>query len=201
MPGCSSACRRRKLAKREYVKSGDRFIEQGKLAEAIVQYRNALQQDAQFGDARYKLAEAYEKIGDARNAYREHIRAADAFPDNVEVQVKAGFYLLLAGQFEEARARAMKALKKDPHNADAQVLLGNSLAGLKDFSAALKELEAAVRLDPKSASAYTSLGTVQLRRARTRTPKARFGRPSPPTRSCRARGWRWRISVGRRPSR
>lgn len=150
------------IAKREYVKSGDRYVERHKYREAVVQYRNALQRDARFGEARYKLAETYEKLGDLPNSYREHIRAADALPDDVQAQVKAGAYLLAAGQFEDARTRAQKALKKDAKNADAQVLLGNSLAGLKDFAAAIRELEEAVRLDPKSASAYASLGTAQV---------------------------------------
>ena len=44
------------VAKQEYLKSADRYVEQGKYSEAIVQYRNALQQDPKFGEARYKLA-------------------------------------------------------------------------------------------------------------------------------------------------
>ena len=46
-------------AKQEYLASGDRYIQQKKYSEAIVQYRNALQQDPRFGDARLKLARAY----------------------------------------------------------------------------------------------------------------------------------------------
>ena len=63
----TSCSRDPEAAKREYVKSGDRFAEQQQFQEAIVQYRNALQQDAQFGEARSKLAQTYEKLGDLRN--------------------------------------------------------------------------------------------------------------------------------------
>ncbi len=171
----SSACTTNpEVAKREYVKSGDRFVEQQKYREAIVQYRNALQKDPQFGEARLKLAETYEKIGDATNAFRENIRAADALPDDAKVQVKAGFYLLAAGQFEDARSRALKALKKDPKNVEAQVLLGDSLAGLNDFEAALRQLEEAIRIDPKSADAYQSVGIVQTARGSKEDAEAAF---------------------------
>lgn len=159
IPACSSDP---EYAKQEYLKSGDRYFDQKKYSEAIVQYRNALQQDAKFGPARYKLAQSYELLGDHPNAYREYIRAADASPDRADVQVKAGDYLLAAGQFEDARGRAEKALKKDPKNVAAQILLGNALVGLRDLDAALKELEEAVKLDPRSASAFASLGRVQL---------------------------------------
>src|SRR5262245_37906553 len=74
------------VAKQEYVKSGDRYVEEKKYFEAIVQYRNALQQDPKFGEARYKLAQTYETVGDAGNAFREYVRAADLLPNDVELQ-------------------------------------------------------------------------------------------------------------------
>ena len=58
------------MAKREYLASGDQLISQKKTREAIVQYRNAIAQDPRFGEARYKLAEAYVQNGDARRAAR-----------------------------------------------------------------------------------------------------------------------------------
>jgi len=148
------------VAKQEYLKSGDRFMEQQKYAEAIVQYRNALQQDARFGQARYKLAEAYIKHGDATNAFREYVRAADLLPDSVDAQVKAATMLLLARQFEDARTRAQKALAKDPKNVEAQIILGNALAGLNQFDAAIAQLEEANKLQP-TVGAYASIGAIQ----------------------------------------
>ena len=51
-----SCSRDPEIAKREYLASGDQFREaEQKIREAIVQYRNALAQDPQFGEARYKL--------------------------------------------------------------------------------------------------------------------------------------------------
>ena len=88
--GLASCSKDPEVAKQEYVKSGDRFVEQKKYAEAVVQYRNALQQDAQFGEARFKLAETYEQQGDLRNSYREHIRAADALPNDAEGTAEGG---------------------------------------------------------------------------------------------------------------
>jgi tetratricopeptide (TPR) repeat protein len=161
-------------AKREYLRSGNRYFDQQKYNEAIVQYRNALQQDARFGEARLKLAEAHERTGDARAAMREYVRAADALPGSVQAQVKAGAYLLAAGQFEDARAAAERALATDPASVDAQIVLGNALAGLRDFEGAVKEFEEALKLDPKSASALGSLGAVHLARGARPDAEASF---------------------------
>lgn len=162
------------VAKVEYLKSGNRFFDQKQYQEAIVQYRNALQQDPRFGEARFKLAQSYEIVGDGPRAFAEYIRAADAMPDNLAAQLKAGDYLLLAGQFEEARKRAERAIKIDHRSASALVLLGNSLSGLKEFESALKQLEEAAGLDPSSASAYASLGALQLARGKRADAEAAF---------------------------
>src|SRR5688500_8084544 len=97
------------VAKREYLTSGDQYVQQKKYAEAVVEYRNAIQQDPRFGQARYKLAETYMQLNQPAEAFREYIRAADLMPDNVEVQVKAARMLMSAGQFLDSQTRAEKA--------------------------------------------------------------------------------------------
>ncbi|MEQ1908852.1 MAG: tetratricopeptide repeat protein, partial [Vicinamibacterales bacterium] len=39
-------------SKEEYLASGDAFVQAGKNAEAVVEYRNAIALDNQYGDAR-----------------------------------------------------------------------------------------------------------------------------------------------------
>jgi tetratricopeptide (TPR) repeat protein len=162
------------FAKREYVKSGDRFVEQKKYSEATVQYRNALQQDPLFGEARFKLAQAYEQLGDRPNAVREYIRAADALPNDVRAQVMAGGVLLLVQRFEEARGRAEKALKLDPKSVEAQVVLGSALAGLRDFDSALSEFEEAVKLSPNEWALQQGIGSMQAALGRNADAEAAF---------------------------
>jgi tetratricopeptide (TPR) repeat protein len=160
--GLSACSTDPEVAKRRYFENGNKYFAQEKYKEAIVEYRNAVQQDPKFGEARLKLADAYVKEGDARNAYREYIRAADLLPQNLEAQTKAATFLLLARQFEDAKSRAEKALAVDPRHIEAQVLRANALAGLKDLDGAVKDIEEAIRLDPKQATTYSNLGALQL---------------------------------------
>lgn len=170
-PGCSTDP---EYAKREYVKSGDRFVEEKKYAEAILQYRNALQQDSRFGEARLKLAQVYETQGDSQNATREYVRAADALPNDPAVQVKAGAFLSLSQRFEDARARAEAALRLDKKNVDAHVVLGNALAGLRDIDGALEQLEEAAALDPHAGTLRSSIGVMEGARGRHEDAEAAF---------------------------
>src|SRR4051812_23401998 len=65
------------VSKREYLRSGDAYVAEKKFNEAIIEYRNAVQQDPTFGEARLKLAESYQEVGNVAGAYAEYIRAAD----------------------------------------------------------------------------------------------------------------------------
>src|SRR5258705_13011143 len=90
----------------EHVKRADDFVAQKKLAEAIIEYRSALEQDAKLGDARLKLADLYARQGDVQNAYKEYVRAADTLPDNPDAQLKAGAMLLMSNPLSEAKTEA-----------------------------------------------------------------------------------------------
>src|SRR5512147_2257908 len=102
------------VAKREYVKSGDSYAARNALADASLQYRNAIALDPNFGEARFKLAETYAKLGDIAGASREYVRAADLLPADGQAQLRAGQVLLRFRKFEDAKARADRALALAP---------------------------------------------------------------------------------------
>src|SRR5687767_11831252 len=85
-------------ALRRHLASGDGFLKAGKISEAIIEYRAAVQLDEQSGEARFKLGEAYAAYAQPERAFREYVRAADLLPDDATAQLKAGTYLLIAGQ-------------------------------------------------------------------------------------------------------
>ena len=78
--------------------------------EAIIEYRSALEVDQKRGDIWTKLGDAYVEKRDGGNAYRAYIRAADVLPDDAAAQIRAGNFLLMAGQFEDAKTRANNVL-------------------------------------------------------------------------------------------
>ncbi|HVQ13033.1 MAG TPA: tetratricopeptide repeat protein, partial [Vicinamibacterales bacterium] len=150
------------VVKMRAFEAGNAYVKDGKDREAILEYRRAVRADGTFGEARLNLAGAYERTGDLQNAFREYVRAADLLPDRSDVQIKAGQFLLVAGRFEDARARAEKVLEREPKNLDAQVLVGYSLAGMKNIDGAISRLEQALIDAPKAGAAFSNLGTLQL---------------------------------------
>lgn len=161
-------------AKLRYYENGNRFFAEKRYADAIVEYRNAVKQDASFGEARYRLGEAYAHENRLREAFGEYVRAADVLPNNVDVQLKAGALLLIAGQFEDARTRADRALALDVGNVQAQILRANAIAGLKDLDGAVREIEEAIQLDPQQSTTYSNLGALELARGQNIQAEAAF---------------------------
>jgi tetratricopeptide (TPR) repeat protein len=162
----TTACSDPKDAAREHVARGDRYLEQEKPAEAILQYRSAVSKDPESGEARQKLGVAQAKAGNTKAALAQLVRAADLMPSNVEAQVQAASILFRTGQFEDAEARADRALAIDPKNIAAHILKAQALAGLKDLDGAVSQLEEALALDPGSDASYTNLGAVEAMRGR-----------------------------------
>src|SRR5688572_7497690 len=148
-------------AKREYMERADRYMAEKNVDAAIIEYRNAIQQDPEFGEAYRKLSAAYLNRGEGPEALRIALTAADLLPHSAETQVEAGELLLLAGRFADARIRAQQALRDNTNFTRARVLLGNSIAGLKDIDAAIKEFEEAIRLDPHQSGVYTGLAALK----------------------------------------
>ena len=171
----AGACSRDPQAAMErHVAAGDRYQEEGKLAEAIIEYRNAVQQQPNAGPARRKLADAYLKANDPAKALPELVRAADLLPDDADLQIKAGSLLLLAGRFDDARGRADKVLARDPKHVPAHVLLANALAGLKDIDAAVAQVEEAITLSPERGATYSQLGVLELSRGKAEAAERAF---------------------------
>lgn len=162
--------------KQQYMADGDKYFAQKDYPEAIIQYRNAVAQDGAFGEGRMKLAAAYEATGDVRNALREYVRAADLLPDNVDAQAHAAKMLLAAGQYPEAKTRALAALAKDPKNINGLITLGNALAGLKDIDGAITQLNAAIDSQPSIAFSYANLGLLEMQKGDTTAAENTFKR-------------------------
>jgi Tfp pilus assembly protein PilF len=164
------------VAKKKFLADGNRYFAEGHYSEASLEYRKAIQQDPLFAEAHSKLAETYDKLGDAIAATREYVKAADLRPDDATLQTRAGTFLLMAGAFDDARGRALKALKQNPQFMDAHILLAQSTAHMKDLDAAVRHIEDAIRMEPTDARAVVNLATMEQAKGDIRNAEAQFKR-------------------------
>ena len=157
----SSACTSGEATPERHLARADALVKKGQHADAILEYRSALQIDPRLGEARLKLADAYLQTGNRPAAGEEIIRAADLLPSRLDVQLRAGSVLLTVKEFISARKYADAALALDPKNVDALVIRAMSLAGLRDVGAAMQDLEAAIVAAPADARPHIALGSIR----------------------------------------
>jgi len=166
----------KETAKRDLLASGNKYFEAHKYAEAVVEYKRALQIDNLLAEAHDKLAKSYDYLGDAKNAAHESILAADLMPNEPDAQVRAGVFYLAGGDFQSAKGQAQKALVTNPRHVEAQLLLAQAIAGMKDLNGAIQETENSIRMQPGEALPYVQLGAFQMDRGQADLAEAAFKR-------------------------
>src|SRR5579862_371370 len=158
----SVACSRDpNVRKQKYFESGDRYFEEGKYNEAVVEFLKAVKLDPSFAKAHYQLAETYIRLQAWSDAYRELQRTVELDPSNVKAQLDLGNLLVAARSFAEAQGVVDKLQKRDPNNADAYVLQANLAVAQGNRDAAIQHLQKAIVLDPNRPEFYVQLAALQ----------------------------------------
>jgi tetratricopeptide (TPR) repeat protein len=169
-----SSCSNPETEKVRHVQRGDEYAAEKRDAFAVVEYASAVKLDPKFGEARFKLAQTYERMNNLRAAFPEYIRAADALPDDRDAQLKATQVLLLSEQFEDAKARVAPLLTKNPKDVEALLLRANAMAALRDPAGAIAEIEEALKISPGNSQALLNLGAVRMQSGEAKEAEAAF---------------------------
>jgi tetratricopeptide (TPR) repeat protein len=160
----------------KHLQRGDEYAATKRDEFAAVEYLAAVKLDPKFGEAQWKLAQTYERLGNVRAAAPAYIRAADALPDDRAAQLKATQVLLVAGQYADAKARIGALVAKNPKDVDALMLHATATAALKDPAAAIAEIEEALRIDPQNSEVVAGLGIVHMQSGAAKEAEAAFRR-------------------------
>ena len=79
----------------QYVAKGNLFVDARKYDDAIINYKKAIQRDAKFGEAYYRLGLADIDAGKSRDAYEALSSANRLLPERTDVKVTFADFLLL----------------------------------------------------------------------------------------------------------
>ncbi len=137
----------------KYTERGIALYNEGDMAKASVEFRNALQADPKAVEPRYYLALMEERQGNFASAFRLFEAVAADQPDHVAAQAKLGQFYLAQGDLEKAKARAATATSLDPEHPEVLLLEGTLAYRNKDFTTAAARAKAALAVAPDSIGA------------------------------------------------
>ena len=134
--------------------------EDGRLDEAVVRYRRALEIQPDYVPAFNNLGvslRAQGKVDDAIRVYDEGLRVRDDYPD---LHYNLANALLQVNRAAEAAVHLRRAGRDDPDSAGVHNNLGTALAEQGRLDEAAAEFQQAIAIEPHSARAHRNLGNV-----------------------------------------
>jgi len=143
--GCSKSPEEKRAA---YLESAQSYVKEGKLAEAAIQYQNALKIAPDDAPTLVALGEIQLKRTQAEDAYKAFSRAAAADPKNTKAHRYLAYMQILAKKFDMAEKEARTILAYDPKNRDAQEILAQALFNTGRKDEALKRRRRISRTPP-----------------------------------------------------
>src|SRR5438093_9055334 len=150
--GCDRAQR---YTDQEYVQKAKDFQEQGKLASALIELKNALQKNPKNSEARLRLAEIYITQGLGEPAENELKKARQLGINAEALKIPMGQALLLQGLYPRVLAEIQPDPQSAPENV-AKILEIDARAhhGLLHFDEGCKLFAEAVDKDRRYVASY-----------------------------------------------
>jgi tetratricopeptide (TPR) repeat protein len=144
--------------KAKALAAAEKYMQQQRYQEAILEYKNALKADPRSADVYYKLGQAYLKKGQFPEAFATFRRGVVIDPKYLPSQIAMGGLYLASGANDAALQSATDVLQQDPNNTDAQLLMANAYAAkgmMKDATSILQDL---LKQQPSLTAAHLDLG-------------------------------------------
>jgi tetratricopeptide (TPR) repeat protein len=141
-----------------------------RVPEALEQFKQALELDPKFTEARFDLASMQAEDGQWQEAASNFKRVLVERPGDARAHQHLGEVLFLwgdqfakAGEFEQAAARYREALGYRAADAELHMSLGVALARSRRVAEAVSEFQAALRINPNFQPAKQALAELQKR--------------------------------------
>lgn len=137
------------------------YRQQGRNADSIAAYEQALALDERDAETHVNIAVAVKAAGATRRAIQHLERALVLQPRLLPAYVNLGNLLLDRDDLDRAGAAYLQGLKLDPRATNAALGLAKVFRAQKKLEMAEKTLQAAVKLVPASAELLAALGDIQ----------------------------------------
>lgn len=151
-------------SKEELLQEGHRLRDQGNLRGSIVLYKNALEKDVNYLEARQGLADAYLQSGSFNKAENEYKKILLQNPSDNSLLLKLATVYVQLNRPQEALLELDKFHSSNPETAESLTLNGRAHGVTGDIESAEKLFKKAMLLEPDAIEPRLNLAKVHLSR-------------------------------------
>ncbi|MCF6266074.1 MAG: PEP-CTERM system TPR-repeat protein PrsT [Desulfuromusa sp.] len=151
-------------SKEELLQEGNRLRTEGNFRGAVVLYKNALEKDVNYIDARVGLAKAYLSSGNFDRAEKEFQKVLLQNPSQTDLLLQLATVYIQKKQPEKALLELDKYHADNKESVESLVLYGRAHGASGDIDSAEKLFKKALRLDPASIEPRLNLAKVFLQK-------------------------------------
>ena len=98
----------------EHQRRAAEYVQEGKLQEAAIELRNAVQLKPNDPEPHRALADVYLKLKDPQNAFREYQEVVSLAPADADARVKVATFYYLGKRFADAETNAAPSRSTTP---------------------------------------------------------------------------------------
>ncbi len=142
---------------------GAAFMEQYKHEDAVKQFKQALERDANFAMARINLALAHFYLNDSRAAVEEARAAVKLAPDSPHAHYALAAALRNEKLYDESLAEFNKVLAIDSRDSATNIQIGQLHSQKQQYPQAIAAFQRAIESEPFNATAVYSLAQALIR--------------------------------------
>jgi putative PEP-CTERM system TPR-repeat lipoprotein len=168
--GCTNTQR----TKEELLSDGLRLMNEEKQRRAIIFFKNALEKDPNFFEARYELGKAYVSLGKLDYAEKELQKVKRQVPSSKNVRVELARVYLEKSRPEEGLKEIAEFIDDTSNNADVLEIAGWAYALKGDYATALSLLKRTLATDSGTLSGHITLARVYAKMEKYEKAKARL---------------------------
>lgn len=145
---------------------GVALMEQYKHEDAVRQFKQAVERDANFAIGRINLAMAHYFLNDSRLAITEAQAALKLLPNSLQAQYVLGAAYKKDRQYDEAIAAFTKVLAVDPKDPYTNIQIGQIYSTKQQYAQAAEVFRRALDAEPYNSTAAYSLALALIRAGR-----------------------------------
>ncbi|MCX5632766.1 MAG: tetratricopeptide repeat protein [Phycisphaerae bacterium] len=147
-----------------YNSVGITLGDQGKIGQAIENYKRAIQFAPEYFEAYYNLAATYYKLGDINQAVINYEKSLQLDPNSYKGHYNLGVALYSVGNFELAKTRYMETLRLKPDYTLAYKALAIDSVRKGQPDQAIAYYKKVLEIDSGDVEAHYQLGMLLVRR-------------------------------------